>query len=224
MTSVPPNSVPPSIGSGDTQVTWEVATLFPRQGHWSEPEYLSLTDSTNQRIELVDGRLEFLSMPTDIHEELLEFLFEALKTFVNARRLGKVRFAGIRVRTIPGKMREPDVMFLRKENFHLRQNRAWDGIDLAMEIVSDDPKDRQRDYVEKLAEYAEAGIAEYWIVDYQERTVIVNKIADGKYTEQGRFVAGDQATSALLDGFVVDVHALFSVADVLRRAADENLP
>ncbi len=209
-------SIPPNIDSGGTQYAWEVATLFPAQGHWSEAEYLSLTDSTNQRIELVDGRLEFLSMPTDIHEELLEFLFETLKAFVNARSLGKVRFAGIRVRTIPGKMREPDVMFLHKENFHLRHNRAWDGIDLAMEIVSDDPKDRQRDYVEKLAEYAEAGISEYWIVDYQERTVIVNKLADGKYAEHGRFVAGDQAASVLLDGFVVDVKALFEAADELK--------
>jgi Uma2 family endonuclease len=209
-------SLPPKIGSSAPEYAWEVATLYPQQGYWTESEYLSLTDSTNQRIELVDGRLEFLSMPTDIHEELLEFLFEALKAFVNARSLGKVRFAGIRVRTRPGKMREPDVLFLRKENFHLRHNRAWDGIDLAMEIVSDDPKDRKRDYVDKLAEYAEAGIPEYWIVDYQERTVIVNKLVDEKYAEHGRFVAGDQAASVLLDGFAIDVKALFEAADELK--------
>jgi len=212
-------SLPPNIDSSAPEYAWEVATLYPLQGHWSESEYLSLTDSTNQRIELVNGRLEFLAMPTDTHEELLEFLFEALKAFVNARQLGKVRFSGIRVRTIPGKMREPDVLFLRKEKFHLRHNRAWDGIDLAMEVVSDDPKDRQRDYVDKLAEYAEAGISEYWIVDYQERVVIVNKLVDGEYAEQGRFVAGDQAASALLEGFEVDVQALFTAADELK--ADE---
>jgi len=210
-------SLPPNIGSSVPEYAWEVATLYPLQGHWTESEYLSLTDSTNQRIELVDGRLEFLAMPTEIHQELIEILFFALKQFVEDRQLGRVRFTGIRVRTVPGKIREPDVMFLRKENFHLRHNRAWDGIDLAMEVVSDDPKDRQRDYVDKLAEYAAAGIAEYWIVDYQERVVIVNKLVDGEYAEQGPFVAGDQAASVLLEGFVIDVQALFEAADEMSQ-------
>jgi len=128
-----------------------------------------------------------------------------------------VRFSGTNVRTIAGKIRRPDVLFLSKEKFHLRHNSAWDGADLAMEIVSDDPKDRQRDYIDKLAEYAAAGIAEYWIVDYPERVVIVNKLADGKYAELGRFTAGEQATSALLEGFAIDVRALFAAADELAK-------
>jgi len=171
-----PNIGPPDINSGDTTYAWEVATLYPLQGHWSEAEYLSLTESTNKLIELVGGRLEFLAMPTQIHQRLLRFLFLALYQFVDERSLGDVHFTGLRVRTTPGSIREPDLVFLEKGKYDQRDNRAWNGADLAMEVVSDDSKDRQRDYVDKLAEYAEAGIAEYWIVDYQERLVIVNKL------------------------------------------------
>ncbi|MCH5376181.1 MAG: hypothetical protein JJ992_19600 [Planctomycetes bacterium] len=34
--------------------------LFPPQGHWSEGSYLSFTESLDQLVELVDGRVEVL--------------------------------------------------------------------------------------------------------------------------------------------------------------------
>ena len=57
--------------------------------------------------------------------------------------------------------------------------KFWEGADLVMEVVSDD--DRRRDVVTKRLEYAKAGIAEYWIVDPQQATITVLKLADGKY-------------------------------------------
>ncbi len=51
-----------------------------------------------------------------------------------------VPFPPLRVRVRPGKIREPDVLFLRKQNFHLRSNRLWNGADLVMEVVSPDPR------------------------------------------------------------------------------------
>jgi len=220
MASLPRNLDGSNLNPG-VEYVWELATLYPPQGSWTESEYLSLTDGDNVRVEYIEGRLLFHEMPTEIHEELWEFLFDALRKFVKSRQLGKVRSNGMRVRTVPDKVRLPDILFLQKENFDKRHNRVWDGIDLAMEIVSDDPKDRKRDYEDMLIEYAAAGIAEYWIVDYQERVVIVNQLEGGKYLEHGRFTDGDQASSVLLDGFSVDVRALFKTADEIADVAAE---
>ena len=44
-----------------------------------------------------------------------------------------------------------------------------------MEVVSDDVKDRQRDFQVKLADYAEANIAEYWIVNLVDRVLEVHR-------------------------------------------------
>jgi Uma2 family endonuclease len=151
-------------------------------------------------------------MPTEVHQELLEFLFSALKQFVLARGLGKVHTSGLRVRIRPRKIRQPDIIFLHKNHFHARHNRVWAGADLVMEIVSDDPKDRQRDYEQKLADYAEAKIAEYWIVDFDRKAVVVHQLREGSYRVHGEFGSGATATSALLDGFSVDVAALFAAA------------
>src|SRR5882724_11199082 len=180
-------SIAHSSHSYDADYVWEVATLFPEQGEWSEEEYLRLTDGTNRRIEFTDGRLEFLPMPTEIHESLVRFLFFALHDFVEKQSLGKVYWTGIRLRIRPRKVRLPDVIFLQKEHFHARHNRAWDGADLVMEVVSDDPKDRQRDYEEKLLDYAEAKVAEYWIVDHERQVVIAHRLDGNQYQVHGQF-------------------------------------
>jgi Uma2 family endonuclease len=204
-------SIIPSSLSTEAEYAWEVATLFPVQGRWSEDAYLDLTDSTNRRIELVDGRLEFLPMPTELHQALVGFLYHVLLTFVTKHELGIVPFPPLRVNVSGERYREPDILFLRKEHFNLRSNRIWKGADLLMEIVSGDPKDRKRDYQDKLADYAAANVAEYWIVDPELEIVKVHQLADNRYNVCGEFVPGQQATSLLLPGFAVDVTALFAV-------------
>lgn len=42
--------------------------VMPRQGAWTEEQYLAMTDHTNRLIEFTDGRLEPLLMPTDRHQ------------------------------------------------------------------------------------------------------------------------------------------------------------
>ena len=49
--------------------TWELALLFPFQGEWTESAYLAL--DTNRLIELSDGCLEFLPMPTVLHQLIM---------------------------------------------------------------------------------------------------------------------------------------------------------
>jgi Uma2 family endonuclease len=206
-------SIAPSPLTGEPEYAWEIATLHPEQGEWSEEHYLELTDGTNRLIEFTDGRLEFLPMPTEIHQALAGFLYHALLNFVSRHKLGKVPFPPLRVRVRPNKIRQPDVLFLHKDNFRKRHNRVWDGADIVMEVVSPDPKDRVRDYEEKLADYAAGGIPEYWIADPDRELVTIYRLQEGKSALHGEFAPGQQATSALLDGFAVDVTALFAAAD-----------
>src|SRR5690606_14088439 len=98
--------IPPSH---EPEYAWEIRTLYPAQGSWSEAEYLDFTEGTKRRIEFTDGRLDFLPMPTEIHEALAQFLFLALYQFVSQKQLGKVYSSGIRVRVAENKIRVPDV-------------------------------------------------------------------------------------------------------------------
>ena len=180
---------------------------FPNQGNWTEEEYLAL--DTNRLVELSEGCLEVLPMPTIFHQLIVSFLHAALKEFVTAHASGMVLFAPLPVRLWPGKFREPDVVYLRPErtgNLHGQP----DGADLVMEVVSEGIENRERDLETKRREYATAGISEYWIVDPQELRVTVLVLEGRTYRVHGEFGRGTMAASALLPNFAIGVDNVFA--------------
>ena len=201
--------------AGNQEPTWEIARFFPSQGQWSEFDYLNLESLCGEkvRVELAHGRLEFLPMPTEDHQLIIMFFLNALFQFTKDHAPGTVVPPGIRVRIKNGadpKFREPDVAYMKKSNAHRRNKIFWEGADLVMEVVSSDPKDRDRDYVIKVQEYAEGGIAEYWIVDPTEQRIRIHVLIDDAYQFHGDFGAGTIAKSRLLPGFAVVVNEIMT--------------
>jgi Uma2 family endonuclease len=186
---------------------WEVALLFPPQGEWSEQEYLAL--DTNQLVEFSDGCLEVLPMPTLFHQQIVEYLFDLFRAFLAIHSLGKVIFAPLPVHLWSGKFREPDIIFFRWDRVKDVHGQP-EGADLVVEVVSEGEENRKRDLVTKRQEYAEAGIAEYWIVDPQEKQIAVLALEGRTYREHGIFGPGAAATSVLLSGFTASVDAVFA--------------
>jgi Uma2 family endonuclease len=182
-----------------------VLDLRPIQGLWTEEQYLTMTDHSRRLLEFDNGYIEVLPMPTDQHQATSQFVFLALLTFIQ-RIGGKVQYAPLRLQIRPGKHREPDILLVRDANDPRRQNRYWVGADLVVEIAS--PDDPERDIRVKRADYAEAGIPEYWIVLPEDETIIVLWLDGDSYTEHGIFHRGETATSVLLNGFAVPVDAV----------------
>jgi Uma2 family endonuclease len=195
------------------RMLWEedelVLDLGALQGLWTEAQYLKLTDQTNRLIEFADGYVEVLPMPTRRHHVILALLYELFVVFIRPRG-GKVLFAPLRVQVRPNKYREPDLLLLLDASDPRSQNAFWLGADLVIEIVS--PDDPERDIHLKRADYAEAGIPEYWIVNPADETITVLKIDGDTYTEHGTFRRGDSAASTLLDGFAVRVDEVFDAS------------
>ncbi len=186
-----------------------LCAVMPPQGHWTEEQYLWLTDRTRRMVEFTDGRIEELPMPTIVHQAILSFLHDLFKAYLGPRG-GFVLFAGLRVRVREGKFREPDVAALCDRSDARNQERYWLGADLVVEVVSADDPDR--DLVVKRADYAEANIPEYWIVEPDGETVTVLTLAGGAYVEHGVFSCGEAATSPLLEGLALDVTNMFRFA------------
>ena len=187
---------------------WDISRLFPAQGAWSEEEYLNLPNSRLVEFDL--GRIEVLDMPSELHQTLVLFLYEVLVAYVRRHKLGKILIAPLPVKLWEGKMREPDILFMRSEHAGRRHENYWSGADLVMEVMS--PNDSKRDKVTKRQEYARAGICEYWLVDPLEKAVTVFTLPEQAkaYDIQGTFGIGSHAESASLAGFSVDVGELFA--------------
>jgi Uma2 family endonuclease len=191
------------------QPVWDLAYLFPSQGAWSDEDFLAL--ESTRLIELSDGEIEVLPMPTEEHQTIVLFLYALLRSFVEPRKLGKVLIAPFPVLLWENKYREPDLMFMLRKHARRRTNRFWRGADLVMEVVSRSRKDRGRDLRIKRAEYARAGIPEYWIVDLAAQSITVLALEDGVYTEAGIYSAKDSdiAKSPLLADLRIPVADLF---------------
>ena len=197
---------PPTAPTSQDALATLLCDILPPQGAWSDEAYLWLTDHTNRLIEFSDGCVQELPMPTSIHQLVLAFLFRLFDDYLIPRG-GVVAFSALRLRIRPGKFREPDLLLLLSRKDPRFQNRFWMGADLVVEVVS--PDDPDRDLVEKRADYAEAGISEYWIADPRDATITVLALRGDAYVEHGSFARGSSARSPLLKGLAADVAAVF---------------
>lgn len=214
------------MATGNTQpdrsrnLTWEIAQLFPCQGEWTESEFFEL--HSNRLIELIDGHLEVLPMPTWMHQLIVDKIAELLKHYVREHGAGRVLQAPMPITLFPRTIREPDVMLFLPGSEPDDPDGFPSTVDLAVEVVSKGKEARRRDYENKPLDYARAGIPEYWIVDPQEKKISVMCLpadprpeADtrNEYLTHGVFHLGDLATGRLLPGFSVDVSQIMRLTE-----------
>jgi Uma2 family endonuclease len=124
--------IPEAVASNAAQsipFAEQVASLLPAQGEWNEADYLWLTSHTNRLVELADGSIEVLPMPTERHQLIVAYLFLVFMT-VAQRIDGKVLFAPFRLRLRSEKFRDPDLLFLCSAQDVRRHDVYWDGADL----------------------------------------------------------------------------------------------
>ena len=195
-----------SVPNADASIA--ILELFPRQGEWREGDYFSLPG--NRMMELVDGHVEILPVPSLLHQFLARLVFLQLHDFVERHSLGIVMSAPTRIRISDRHFREPDVFFVSATNFHRRQAQFWEIANLVVEIIS--PDDPDRDLIDKRHDYATAGIAEYWIIDPRDDSIQVFYLRDGSYSDGIRTISGQSAESKVLSGFRTDVAELFAKA------------
>ena len=98
---------PPASASQD-ELNAILRDALPRQGAWSDEEYLWLTDRSRRLIEFTDGYLQELPWPTFSHQAILAFLYRSFHAWVGPRG-GVVVFSALRLRVREGMFREPDL-------------------------------------------------------------------------------------------------------------------
>lgn len=162
-------------------------------------EWLAWAGGSTQA-EWVNGEGIAFVPPTILHADISHFLLLLLAPYVEAKGLGRVYHAPVEMR-LTRSAREPDLLFVAQEHLHrFEAARLLGPADLVVEIVS--PESTRRDRVEKLAEYEEAGVPEYWLLDPRpcRRTSDFFQLVEGRYRAvpvepDGRYL------SAVLPGF-----------------------
>ena len=203
VTTQAPPAAPPQT---QPRTAASAALAWLGAGSWTEAAYFALPD-TNYIVELSEGHLLVHEMPGLEHQRIVSRLLFSLSEWARTGGDGEVFPAPMPIRLWEGKIREPDITFYaagHEDRYHVQYA---DPPDLAVEVLS--PSTRRVDREEKAAEYAEAGVTEYWIVDPEGRAIeVLTGAGPEGYTSSRQFGPGDEATSAVLPGLVVPVAAL----------------
>jgi Uma2 family endonuclease len=147
---------------------------FPRM---TFEEFLEWVDE-DMSVEWVDGEVivKNMSPVTIAHQHVGHFLFTLMHLFTVKNQLGEIfneKFL-MRLRSRPSG-REPDLIFVAKENESRLRNTHMDGPgDIVVEIVSEDSIERDRET--KRTEYQNGGVREYWLIDPLEQEAIFYRL------------------------------------------------
>ncbi len=211
VTTEAPPAAPPQT---QPRTAASAALAWLNAGHWTEAAYFALPE-TNYIVELSEGRLLVHQMPGLEHQRIVGNLVFALGTWSRTGGHGEVFHAPMPIRLWEGKIREPDIMFYAAGGEERYHGQYADPPDLAIEVLS--PSTRRIDREEKAAEYAEAGVTEYWIVDPEGRSIeVLTDAGPEGYTSLRQFGPGDEVTSTVLPGLVVSLAALLPAESPLK--------
>ena len=151
---------------------------------------LKLEEDTH--VELVEGKVEFMSPVTVAHQRLGRLLLVVLSFLVEKQQLGEVFYERLLMKVSGNTGREPDILFLATENLSRLRHTYLDGAaDLAIEIVS--ASSSRQDRTTKRDEYEQRGVREYWVLDQAKTEALFYQLqADGLYQlvpadAQGRY-------------------------------------
>ncbi len=141
-------------------------SIKPQPARITVEMYQRLPEEISRAIEIVDGYVAFCEAPSPQHQLAARRLANLIERAARAavKQSGDCLTVNIdvdlRLRDIPLLNRRPDVVLYRclDDGERLRSDHAQ----LVVEIVS--PTSETTDEVDKLGEYARAGIPHYWIV------------------------------------------------------------
>jgi Uma2 family endonuclease len=156
--------------------------VFPPPNGYTADDFLKMRDLP-RHTELVDGSLVFASPQRKWHVRMIDLL---------RRELDRQAPAGLRadremaVRLAERQVPEPDVLVVTAEAYERDDPSTFyfaEDLVLAVEVVSPDSEDRDRDT--KPRKYAAAGIRYFWRVEEEDGRAVVymyeSDPADGRY-------------------------------------------
>lgn len=180
-------------------------------GPYRAEDYFELEEG--EPVELIYGRLVVSPSPNYAHQTVVALLTRWLLD-IAIKTGGRMAPAPFDVELADHSIVQPDLVYVRKERRGVIQRHLLGPPDLAIEIISG--SNARRDRVDKLALYAEFGVAEYWIVDPRERQFdfLVNR--SGRFEVQPQ--RDDRYASPVLPELVLDLAVFWG--EVARQLDD----
>ena len=185
---------------------------LPQEKHYTYADLLSWEDDV--RYELYDGVPIALSAPSFAHQVISGELHRQLANYALGRSCSVVA-APTDVRLFdehgddPGDVDtvvQPDLLAVCDPG-KIDQRGVHGAPDLVIEILSE--TNRRNDKLIKYRMYQKAGVREYWIVDPDQRMVLVHTLEDGQYSSPDLYPATSSVPVGITEDCTVDLSLVF---------------
>lgn len=190
------------IGSQALDLPWTVWV------HSVSEELFDVWTDEDTKADLIDGEMVVHSPASLQHEDVVSFLGGLMSFYADARALGKVIASGNGVvHLASGRKFAPDIFFIRQTRVPTPLPREFEGApDLVVEVLS--PSTRTIDLQVKRPAYRDAGVAELWFVDREQRQVLIDRKHNDGYREDT--VTDGRVTSEALPEYWINAAWLWA--------------
>ena len=153
------------------EVREHVYNRYERNGSYTVDDYRTLPDE--QRVELIDGYFYDMASPTFGHQSIGGEIHRQIANFIvenggNCRPF--IAPVDVQLDCDERTMVQPDVGIVC-DTSKIKRFGIYGAPDFVVEVVSSSTK--KKDYALKLSKYMEAGVREYWILDFAQEKVLV---------------------------------------------------
>ena len=167
-------------GEADGRYQYGTFAEKGRQGEYTVDDVMSLPEDV--RVELIDGVLYDMAVPTYIHQGIAGHIHAKFLDFVTKNRGGCFPFIspiGVQLDRDDKTYLEPDVIIICRKEYddRLRERVLFGAPDFVLEVIS--PTSVRRDTVLKMNKYMKAGVREYWILDPMAKILYVYDFEHG---------------------------------------------
>ena len=134
-------------------------------------DYYALPDE--QRVELIDGYFYDMSAPTFHHQSIGGEIYRQIANYILERKGSCRPFIApvdVQLDCDNKTMVQPDVGIICDPS-KIKKFGIYGAPDFLVEVIS--PSTKRKDYTLKLSKYMNAGVREYWILDYAQRKLLV---------------------------------------------------
>jgi Uma2 family endonuclease len=164
-----------------------------------------------KRYEIVDGELFVTRAPHIRHQNAGGNIYFELSAWSRQTKLG-TPFQTPGVIFSPSDAVIPDVVWISQERLAAGVDASGHltvAPELMVDILSPGELNEQRDREVKLKLYSLHGVQEYWIVNWQQKTIELYRRSDAQLQLVATLLEGDTLTSPLLPEFRVAIAQIF---------------
>lgn len=178
----------------------------------SYEEFMEIYEKSELRMEYINGEIVILSSPSSFHQDISGNLYVHFRTYLKGKPC-KVFYSPFDVHFLKKGFKTPDVMqpdlliACDMEHSVNEKGRYMGTPALVVEILS--KSTRSRDMVDKLNIYMLSGVREFWLVDRNEKTVLVYGFKDNGIDSFITYRIGEVVKSYWFEGLEAPLEEIF---------------